>query len=127
MLGIGRFDLPNGHLGEYLPGYSPSYIAFGKAVSDKLWHDEVVTVDGLEVRLCEADGSTVTLTNIGAVPAVAANIQRPGHSATFTPNRNFLWIDPCESATVEVNDTRELTAGAWNAPQGFVSDKENRQ
>lgn len=58
--------------------------------------------------------TTVTITNTGEVPAVAANIQQPGYSDTFTPSRNFLWIDPGQSETVSANSTNGIVAKAWN-------------
>jgi len=75
--------------------------------------DAIFQLPQTTLRL-KVDGNNVTVTNTGNVPAVAANIQQPGRSDTFTANRNYLWLDAGESQKIEVNDTRGLSFGAWN-------------
>jgi beta-mannosidase len=63
----------------------------------------------------QVEAGRVRLTNTGALPAVAAEVRRPGHLDTFTASDNCLWLDPGQSVWVTVNSTEGLTAGAWNA------------
>jgi beta-mannosidase len=67
-----------------------------------------------KVTLRTENGKAI-LSNQGKLPAVAANVLRPGHLDTFTADDNYIWLDPGESKTVSVNTTEGLTAGAWNA------------
>jgi beta-mannosidase len=113
------------HLSAEQTNTEPLFIVVDARVNGELAHRSYYWLNFEQKKDClfelrqtalslKADGNTVTLTNTGAVPAVAATLQRPGHSDTFTANRNFLWIDPGESATVDVNDARGLDARAWN-------------
>jgi len=54
------------------------------------------------------------VTNTGALPAVAAAVQRPGHLDTFTAAENCLWLEPGETKRIPVNATEGLTVEAWN-------------
>jgi beta-mannosidase len=62
----------------------------------------------------KAVGDSVVITNDGEVPAVAVSIERPGHADTFHASENFVWLDPGESKTVEVNATEGLKLEGWN-------------
>ena len=62
----------------------------------------------------QVEGNTVTLSNIGGVPAVAAHVLRPGHLDTFTIDDNYFWLDAGESKKLTVNDSEGLVAGALN-------------
>jgi hypothetical protein len=63
----------------------------------------------------KVEGTNVTLTNSGSLPAVAAHVLRPSHLDTFTADDNYFWLEPGESRLIIVNDSQGLTAGAWNA------------
>lgn len=64
------------------------------------------------------EGTTVTVTNTGPLPAVSVQITCPGHLDTFTADDNCFWLDPGESWQVGVNRTDGLRAEAWNAEDG---------
>lgn len=63
----------------------------------------------------EAKDGALVVSNRGKIPAVAVNVNRPGHAYSFSASDNFFWLDPGESHTVKVNDTSATTAEAWNA------------
>jgi beta-mannosidase len=63
----------------------------------------------------KVEGTTVTLTNSGGLPAVAAHVLRPSHLDTFTADDNYFWLEPGESREIAVSDSQGLVAGAWNA------------
>ncbi len=67
-----------------------------------------------------AKGKRATVTNTGKRPAIAVNIERPGHLDTFTVSDNFFWLDAGESTTVQVSDTDGLRVSAWNVKQTEV-------
>ena len=79
------------------------------------------TVQGCLFRLprtelaMQAKKGTLVVTNQGKLPAVAVNVNLPGHADTFLASDNFFWLDPGESRTVEVNNTGGATVEAWNA------------
>ncbi len=52
--------------------------------------------------------------NIGNLPALGVNIQCPGKADKFTASDNYIWLDPGESAELEVNITKGLVTDAWN-------------
>ena len=56
----------------------------------------------------------VTIKNTGRFPAVGVNLQSSGQADTFTASDNYFWLDPGESAQVEVNSTKKLVSDAWN-------------
>jgi len=56
----------------------------------------------------------VVITNIGDLPAVAVNINRPGHADKFSAEDNYFWLDPGESRSIKVSDTDGLKLSAWN-------------
>jgi beta-mannosidase len=60
------------------------------------------------------------VTNQGKLPAVAVNVNLPGHADTFRASDNFFWLDPGESHTVEVDNTGGATVEAWNADSAGV-------
>lgn len=64
------------------------------------------------------NGKQVTVTNTGGVPAIGVHIDRPGHMETFHVSDGYMWIEPGESQTVEVNEIEGLVIGAWNAAGG---------
>src|SRR5690606_18103233 len=68
----------------------------------------------LEIR-AQAPG-TVTVTNAGTLPAVGVLVEKPGEADTFYASDGYLWLDPGESATVEVNRTDGVSACALNVP-----------
>jgi len=76
--------------------------------------DSLFNLPGTKLSM-QVESNTVILTNAGSVPAVAAHVLRPGHLDSFTADDNYFWLDPGESKRVVVNDSRELTAGAFNA------------
>lgn len=51
---------------------------------------------------------------IGQRPAVVVHLDSPGHADTFRISDNYFWLEPGESKTVTVNQTDDLTVGAWN-------------
>jgi beta-mannosidase len=57
---------------------------------------------------------TVTVKNIGRLPAVGVNIGRPGHLDTFTVSDNYFWLDAGEAKTVDVNHAEGFSVEAWN-------------
>lgn len=62
----------------------------------------------------KVEGTNVTLTNSGSLPAVAAHVLRPSHLDTFTADDNYFWLEPGESRQIVVSDSRGVVAGAWN-------------
>lgn len=60
-------------------------------------------------------GNTVTVKNVGELPAVAVTVARPGHLDTFTVSDNYFWLGAGETWMVEVDATDGLTVSAWNA------------
>jgi beta-mannosidase len=62
----------------------------------------------------KVEGTNVTLTNSGSLPAVAARVLRPAHLDSFTADDNYFWLEPGESRQIAVSDSQGLTAGAWN-------------
>ena len=74
-----------------------------------------------ELKVEAKDGALV-VSNRGKLPAVAVNVNRPGHADSFSASDNFFWLDPGESHTVTVKDTGGTTVEAWNAdPAGVLS------
>ena len=62
----------------------------------------------------QVEGNAVVVSNIGGVPAVAAQVLRPGHLDTFTIDDNYFWLDAGESKKLMVNESQGLVAGALN-------------
>lgn len=67
------------------------------------------TTLSLEIR-----GNKAVVRNTGKVPAAGVNLQVPGRADEFVASDNFFWLDAGESAEVDVNITRKLSANAWS-------------
>jgi beta-mannosidase len=52
--------------------------------------------------------------NTGSLPAVGVHVGRPGHADTFFADENYLWLEPGETKSVKVSDTKGLVLNAWN-------------
>ena len=64
--------------------------------------------------LCEQKGRNVLLTNVGEKPAIGVSIEMPGKSAVFYASDNYLWIEPGESVSVQVNCDGKVKVNGWN-------------
>ena len=60
------------------------------------------------------EGDKIVVKNIGEIPAVGVNLGRPGHLDTFSADDNYFWLDPGESKTVKVSDTKGVMVDGWN-------------
>ena len=58
----------------------------------------------------------VTVSNKGALPAVAVEVSRPGHLDTLTLSENYFWLQAGEEKTITATETEGLCVKAWNAP-----------
>jgi beta-mannosidase len=58
---------------------------------------------------------TANISNDGCIPAVAVNVQCPGHLHEFRISDNYIWLNAGESQTVNVSLTEGLVADAWNS------------
>lgn len=67
-----------------------------------------------ELALSLLDEGRVRLRNVGAVPAVGAEVSRPGRLDTFSISDNCLWLNPGEEIQLRVSHTDGLFASAWN-------------
>jgi len=63
----------------------------------------------------EFQGNRAAVSNIGALPAAAVDVSRPGRRDSFTVSDNYFWLEAGETMTVEVSDIDELVVSAWNA------------
>ena len=59
-------------------------------------------------------GRNIQLANTGDYPAVGVKIELPGKADSFTASDNYLWIDPGETLTVQVNTDDTVTLSGWN-------------
>jgi hypothetical protein len=51
----------------------------------------------------------------GDKPAVAVNVQLPGHLHEFTVSDNYFWLNSGETKVIVVNRTEEIRVDAWNS------------
>ena len=64
----------------------------------------------------DRDAGTITLENMGALPAVGVHFHTPGLTDVFTCEDSYLWLDPGERRTLSVSHTGEnVMVQAWNA------------
>ena len=67
------------------------------------------------------NGDQIVVQNTGDLPAVAANVSRPGHLDTFLISDNYFWLDAGEALTLTVNSASGLSVSAWNAAKPDLS------
>jgi beta-mannosidase len=75
--------------------------------------DSLFNLPKTSVSLDIKDGMAI-MKNTGSLPAVGVNVGRPGHADTFYADENYFWLDPSETKSVKVSDTRGLVLNAWN-------------
>lgn len=68
------------------------------------------------------EGARAVVRNIGALPAVAVEVTRPGRLDQFTVEDSFFWLDPGEEKRVVVNSAEGLVVHGWNV--GEVRSRE---
>jgi beta-mannosidase len=63
------------------------------------------------------DGSELTVTNAGSLPAVGVHFTSPEHSESFAASDSYFWLDPAESKTVTATRSDDLIVSGWNADE----------
>ncbi len=66
-----------------------------------------------QLKMTSANGS-VTIKNLGGLPAVGVHVTRPGYADSFLADENYFWLNPGETKRVMVNTTEGLELKAWN-------------
>lgn len=59
-------------------------------------------------------GNLVTITNQGKFPAIGVHLEVPGQMDKLIVSENYIWLNPQESKTLEVNLNSPVVVKGWN-------------
>jgi hypothetical protein len=68
-----------------------------------------------QVTAAAVGTDSVRITNSGAVPAVAVNLQSGNGDDKFLVSDNLFWLDAGETRTLWANDVSKIQVSAWNS------------